>query len=236
MHCGVDMELTIVVTVYNEVETILESIRQVQELKLDKRIIVVDNHSTDGTVELLKGLNDPSVEIIFQPENYGFGTSVAQGIRLAKTKYVYIHYTDLEYDPACVHEMIEMAEQDDLDAVFGSRLFNRRNDSRLKIIRDRPFYLGTVITTFLTNVLYRKNFTDIIGAKFYKASAFRKIDPQILTGVGFDFEVVSKLCKYGYKIKETPVRYTARTRGKKKIKAYHILPAVATMLKVKLFG
>lgn len=230
------MKLTIVVTVYNEVETILESIKQVQELDTEKHIIVVDNCSTDGTVELLKGLNDPSIEIIYQPENYGFGTSVAKGISLAKTKYVYIHYTDLEYDPACVYQMIEMAEQDDLDAVLGSRLFYRRNESRLKIIRERPFYLGTIITTFLTNVLYRKNFTDIIGAKFYKASAFRAINPRVLTGMGFDFEVVSKLCKYGYKVKEIPVRYTARTKGKKKIKAYHILPAVAVMLKVKFWG
>jgi len=230
------MTLTIVVTVYNEVETILESIKQVQELDIDKHIIVVDNCSTDGTAELLRGLTDPSIEIIYQPRNYGFGTSVAKGIGLAKTKYVYIHYTDLEYDPTCVYKMIEMAEQDDLDAVFGSRLFHRRNESRFKIIRERPFYLGTIITTFLTNILYRKNFTDIIGAKFYKASAFREINPQILTGLGFDFEVVSKLCKYGYRIKETPVLYTARTKGKKKVKAYHILPAVAAMLKVKFSG
>jgi GT2 family glycosyltransferase len=227
--------LTIVVTVYNEVETILESIKQVQELDIEKHIIVVDNHSTDGTTELLKGIADPSIEIIYQPRNYGFGTSVAKGIGLAKTKYVYIHYTDLEYDPACVYEMIKMAERDDLDAVFGSRLFYRRNESKLKIIRERPFYLGTIITTFLTNVLYNKNFTDIIGAKFYKASAFREIDPQTLTGLGFDFEVVSKLCKRGYNVKEIPVRYTARTKGEKKVKAYHILPAVAAMLKVRFF-
>ncbi len=230
------MKLTIVVTVYNEVETILESIRQVRELDIEKRIIVVDNHSTDGTVELLRNLTDPSIEIIYQPRNYGFGTSVAKGIGLAQTKYVYIHYTDLEYDPTCVYKMIEMAEQDDLDAIFGSRLFYRRNESKLRIIRERPFYLGTIITTFLTNVLYRKNFTDIIGAKFYKASAFREINPRVLRGLGFDFEVVSKLCKHGYNIKELPVLYTARTTGKKKVKAYHILPAVATMLKVKFLG
>ncbi|MEJ2744517.1 MAG: glycosyltransferase family 2 protein [bacterium] len=230
------MILTIVVTVYNEVETILESIKQVQELDVEKQIIVVDNRSTDGTTDLLRDIKDPSIEIIYQPQNYGFGTSVAKGINLAKTKYVYIHYTDLEYDPSCVYQMIEMAERDDLDAVFGSRLFYRRNESKLKIIRERPFYLGTIITTFLTNALYHKKFTDVIGAKFYKASAFREINPQTLTGIGFDFEVVSKLCKYGYNVKEVPVLYTARTKGKKKVKAYHILPAVAAMLKVKFWG
>lgn len=227
------MKLSIIVTVYNERETILEAIAQVQKLDIEKEIIIVDNCSTDGTVEILKGLTDPSLEIIYQPKNFGFGTSVVTAINRARSTYSYIHYTDLEYDPNCVYEMMRIADKENWDAIFGSRLINRQNESKFKIIKERPFYLGTITTTWLTNILYHKNFTDIIGAKFYRTEAFRAINPQNLKGIGFDWEVISKLCKYGYKIKEIPVRYTPRTNGKKKIHAYDIVPAILTMLKVK---
>ena len=230
------MKLSIIVTVYNERETISEAIAQVQKLNIEKQIIIIDNCSTDGTVEILKGLTDTSLEVILQPQNYGFGTSVVKGMSLAKGTYTYIHYTDLEYDPRCVYEMLEMAEKENLDAIFGSRLLDRRNESRFKIAKERPFYLGTIITTFLTNLFYHKNLTDIIGAKFYRTSAFREINPQMLKGIGFDFEVVSKLCTYGFKIKEIPVLYTPRTKGQKNVKVYHIIPAILTMIRIKLFG
>lgn len=230
------MKLSIVLTVYNEKDTIAEAIEQVKRLPLEKQIIIIDNCSTDGTVEILKGLADPSLEMVFQPENYGFGTSVAKGISLAKGTYVYIHYTDLEYDPHCIFEMLELAEKENLDAVFGSRLLTRRNESAFAIVRERPFYLGTIITTLLTNLFYHRDFTDIIGAKFYRTEAFRTITPKNLRGIGFDWEVISILCKHGYRVREIPVQYTPRTMGKKKIHAYDIVPAVLTMLKMKFFG
>ncbi|MFA5275685.1 MAG: glycosyltransferase family 2 protein [Candidatus Omnitrophota bacterium] len=226
------MKLTVVVTVFNERETILKAIEQVKGLNLEKQIIVVDNCSTDGTREILRSLHDPALEIVYQSTNCGYGRSVSLGVELACGEYVYVHNSDLEYDPVCVYEMLNLAEKEGFDAIFGSRLLNRKNESKLKILQERPFYLGTIITTFLANLLYGKNFTDIIGTRFYRAEAFKKIKPKIST-IGFDFEVVSKLCKGGFKIKELPVNYKPRTMGKKKVKVYDIIPAVLTMLKVK---
>jgi|GEM_PF-6135568 len=76
-----------------------------------------------------------------------------------------------------------------------------------------------------------KKFTDVISNRFYRTSSIRKLDPQ-RPGIGFDFEVVSKLCKYGFKITEMSVKYSPRTKGKK-IKVYDIIPAVLIMLKIK---
>lgn len=225
------MKLTIVVTVYNEKDTILKAIEEARSLDIEKEIIVVDNCSTDGTREILRGLNDSSITIVYQSKNYGYGESVITGMNLAKGQYLYVHNSDLEYAPACVYEMVEFSEREELDAIFGSRLLMRQGESRFKILKERPFYLGTFITTFLTNIFYHKNFTDIIGTRFYRTDALRRISPRV-GGIGFDFEVVSKLCKYGYKIKELAVSYSPRTKGKK-IKAYDIIPAVWMMLKVK---
>lgn len=225
------MKLTIVVTVYNEKDTILKAIEEARGLDIEKEIIVVDNCSTDGTREILRGLNDSSITIVYQSKNYGYGESVITGMNLAHGEYLYVHNSDLEYDPRCVYEMIELSEKEELDAIFGSRLLARHGESRLKIFKERPFYLGSFITTFLTNLFYHRNFSDIIGSRFYRTDTLRRISPRV-GGIGFDFEVVSKLCKYGYKIKEIAVSYSPRTKGKK-IKAHDIIPAVWMMLKVK---
>lgn len=225
------MKLTIVVTVFNEKNTILKAIEEAKKIEIEKEIIIVDNCSTDGTREILRNLNDNSIKIVYQSMNYGYGMSVATGMNLANGEFMFVHNSDLEYDPACIYEMLNLAERENLDSVFGSRLLKRQGESKLKILKERPFYLGTFITTFLTNILYRKNLSDIIGTRFYRTDALRKINPR-LNKIGFDFEVVSKLCKYGYKIKEVAVNYSPRTEGKK-VKAYDIIPAIWTMLKIK---
>lgn len=225
------MKLTVIVTVYNEKNTIIKAIEEAKNIHLDKEIIVIDNCSTDGTREILRGLNDNAIKIVYQSMNYGYGMSVITGMSLAQGEYLFVHNSDLEYDPSCIYEMLNLAERENLDSVFGSRLLKRQGESKLKILKERPFYLGTFITTFLTNILYRKNLSDIIGTRFYRTDVLRKINPQ-LKKIGFDFEVVSKLCKYGYKIKEVAVNYSPRTEGKK-VKAYDIIPAIWTMLKIK---
>lgn len=228
------MKLTVVVTVYNEKSTIAKSIEEAKKIKADKEIIVIDNCSTDGTREILRGLNDGDIKIVYQSRNYGYGMSVITGMNLASGEYLFIHNSDLEYDPACVYEMLDYAESENLDVIFGSRLLSRKNEPIFRIFKERPFYLGTIITTALINFFYGKNFSDIIGNRFYKTSSLKKLNPQD-PGIGFDFEVVSKLCRFGYRIKEIPVKYSPRTKGKK-VKVYDIFPAILTILKVKLFG
>ncbi|MDD4953899.1 MAG: glycosyltransferase family 2 protein [Candidatus Omnitrophica bacterium] len=225
------MKLTIVVTVYNEKDTILKAIEQAKALTIQKQIIIVDNCSTDGTREILRGIKDDSLQVVYQSENYGYGRSVITGMNMAKGEFLYVHNSDLEYDPACVYEMLELAEKENLDAIFGSRLFHRRGESAFKILKERPFYLGTMITTSLTNIFYGKDFTDVIGNRFYRTETLRRINPQI-SGIGFDFEIVSKLAKFGCRIKEVPVKYSPRTKGKK-IKVTDIIPAVLTMVKIR---
>jgi hypothetical protein len=154
---------------------------------------------------------------------------------MAKGEYLYVHNADLEYDPSYTHEMIKCADTEGCDAVFGSRLATQ-NRSRVEIIRERPYFLASVISTCMINTFYNKNFTDIIGSKFYRTSSLRKLYPIADRTITFDFEVVSKLCKRGFMVKEIPVSYKPRSRKEgKKINMFHSIPALAAMLKVKMF-
>jgi len=232
------MKLTIIVTCFNEKITILKAIEEAKNLNIEKEIVVIDNCSTDGTREILKALNDNSIKIVFQPQNYGYGRSVKTGISLAKGEFAYVQYSDLEYDIGSVHGMLNLAEKDNLDAVFGSRLYGIKKNliSVYRLVKKRPYYLGTLATTFLINLFYGRRFTDIIGTRLYRTSSFKKIDIKA-NGMSFDFEVVSKLCKKGFSIKETPVSYKARSaREGKKVKAMDIIPALAAIIRIKFFG
>jgi glycosyltransferase involved in cell wall biosynthesis len=229
------MLLTIVVTVLNEKDTVLEAIRQVEALEVEKEIIVVDNFSTDGTRELLHAYRGASVQMVLQDRNYGYGQSIITASEMAGGKYLYVHNADLEYDPRHVHEMIDHAEKEGYDAVFGSRLA-RSNKSYLQVVRERPYYLAAVISTWMINKFYHKSFTDIIGSKFYRTASLRRLYPISDRSITFDFEVVSKLCKKGFRIKEIPVSYQPRSRREgKKIKMLDSLPALWALLKVRLF-
>ncbi|PIW80162.1 MAG: hypothetical protein COZ98_03770 [Candidatus Omnitrophica bacterium CG_4_8_14_3_um_filter_43_15] len=228
------MKLTIIITVYNEKNTILKAIADAEAIAVDKEIIIVDNCSVDGTREILRDLKPgPGTRIIFQPKNYGYGQSVITGSSEANGEFIYMQYSDLEYDIECVYRMLEIAEKENLDIVFGSRLYNKRSGSLAKasIIKQRPYYLGTLITTFLVNLFFKRNFTDIIGVRLYRASSFSKI--AIDSGdLYFDFEAISKFCKAGFKIREIPVSYKPRKKGKK-VKPWGIFPAVFKIFKVK---
>jgi glycosyltransferase involved in cell wall biosynthesis len=231
------MKLTIIVTVFNEKNTILEAIKEARGLNIDKEIIVIDNYSYDGTVEILKGIKDDSIKIIFQPQNYGYGQSVKTGLSFAKGEFIYIHYSDLEYGIASVHDMLDLIEKENLDAVFGSRLYNFKKNihSVFSLVKERPYYLGTLVTTFLINLFYKRRFTDIIGTKLYRVSSLKKVYFES-NGFSFDFEVASKLCKNKFKIKEVPVSYKPRSSRKgKKVRAKDIIPAIIKIFRVKFF-
>jgi len=229
------MKLTVVVTSYNEVKTILQAVEDAKLIDVeDKEIIAIDNCSTDGTRELLEKTNDPSINLILQEKKYYMGKSVEIGLNIAKGKYTYIHHADLEYDYRYVPKMLEVAEKNDLDLVLGSRIKNF-DGSLWELIRKRPEYMATLITTKLVNFWYGKDFTDIIGSRVYRTSSIKKV-PIGTYGPGFDFESVSRICKRGLKIKEVAIGYTPRANKRdKKAKPYHMINALVSMFKVRFF-
>ena len=229
------MELSIVIACFNEKNTILKAIKEAKDLDVDKEIIVIDNCSTDGTREILQSLNDSTLRIVLQPKNYGGGRSDKVGVEMARGKYYYGPGADLEYKMSDVYPMLEKAKSENLDAVFGSRLAAKKEVSKLAIIRERPYSLATIVATYLINVWYNRNFTDILATKLIKMNILKKLGG---TADSHDreFEVVSKLCKANYRIAEMPVYYKPRSAKEgKTIRPWDLIPALAAMVRVKFF-
>jgi glycosyltransferase involved in cell wall biosynthesis len=231
------MKLTVFIGCFNEKATILKAVEEAKALSIDKEIIIVDNFSSDGTREILEGLkSDGALKIIFNPRNMGVGYSCCVAIDTAKGDYFYSPCADLEYKMADVYKMINKVENENIDVVFGSRLLDRENYSKVALIKERPYWLGTIIATFLTNLLYSRKFTDIIATKLIKTGILKNLGCKA-NSQAFEFELVSRLCKKGYKIAEVPVWYKPRTHKEgKTIRAIDMIPALLAILRVKIFG
>ena len=117
------MKITILIPVFNEVNTIELILKKIKENKnLELEVIVIDDNSSDGTYELLeKIINKYQIKLIKNPINKGKGFSIREGLKLATGKIIIIQDADLEYDPADYNKLISPILKDKADVVYGTR-------------------------------------------------------------------------------------------------------------------
>jgi hypothetical protein len=166
---------------------------------------------------------------------FGIGplTHTAEGFKISKGDFFFVYDSDLEYDHLRSIYMMRYAERNKLDVVFGSRF--KKNDSMIIKIIERPYFFGTVICTYLINKFYKKNFTDIIGAKLFRIAAIRKVAVDNFH-TGYDFNFTSKILKMKLNVGEVFIKYKPREKGQKKLKYYHLFNAVYQIFKVKFLS
>ncbi len=229
-------KLAIIICVYNEAVSALPVIEKVRQVTLSeswsKEIIVVDNCSTDGTREQLKGLTYPDVRVIFHERNLGKGASVRTGFREATGDYGVIQDADFEYDPNELALFTAKASATQATAVFGSRTLGGRH-----IYKYAQNYWGVRVLTGLTNLLFGGHLSDVaVATKMVKVDVFRALN---LQGSAFDldFELPCALLRHRYPIEEVPVSYKPRTVEEgKKIRWTDGLHAMQVILKMRLQG
>jgi glycosyltransferase involved in cell wall biosynthesis len=232
------MSITFLIPIYNEVKTVRKAIEET--IKLDvpsKEIIIIDNKSTDGSRDIIEEYKDrENIHIIYQKKNLGFGNSIQDGFLKSSHEFIYIQYGDLEYEIKTSIEMLKLIKEKNLDVIFASRLKSIKNITGiLEVLIKKPSYLATLFCTFLINWFYGKKFTDIIGTKLYRKKTIQPIIPKT-SGQGFDFELVSLICKNSLSVEEVNIEYRPRENSsEKKIKFYHMFNAIYGILKIKFF-
>ncbi len=213
------MKLSIIIPAYNEEATIEHLIRRVQAVDLgpiEKEIIVVNDGSKDGTGHVLQRLT--GIRHLSHERNAGKGSALTTGFQAATGDIILIQDADLEYDPNDYAAVIRPIVEGRSDAVIGSRFILYKPNFIGK--RRSPYlshYIGNLLITTATNLLYGQHFTDYEGC--YKA--FRRTvvlsTPVVARGFEFDNELICKLLRKGVRIVEVPIRYAPRTyeSGKK---------------------
>lgn len=207
--------LSVVIPVYNEVETIANVIEALLKLPELLEIVVVNDGSQDGTDKVLDQLAEqyPPLKVVHHPLNRGKTAALKTGFRLTEGAIVIVQDADLEYDPQEIPEVISPILQGKADVVYGSRFLVR------KAARVLYFYhfLANKFLTFLSNLLTNVNMTDVETC--YKAFRGEIIRNMIIEskGFGFEIEVTAKVAKLNCRIYEVPISYYGRTyeEGKK---------------------
>jgi glycosyltransferase involved in cell wall biosynthesis len=207
-----DPLLSVVMPVYNELETAEEMIRRVLAVPLRTQLIVVDDYSTDGTRELLTRLEkDLGFTLLLQPRNQGKGGALRRGFEAVRGDLVVIQDADLEYSPEEFPQLIELICEGRADVVYGSRFLGRHR------VFMFTHYAGNRLLTLVTNVLYNTMLSDMETCyKVMRAEVLRsmRLDSD---GFGIEPELTAKIFKRGYRVYEVPITYDGRgyEEGKK---------------------
>lgn len=211
-------KISILIPVYNETATIipvLEMVAKADTLGLEKELIVVDDGSTDGTIDILRNLNaaDYHARIFFHEKNQGKGAALRTAQGHASGDLMIIQDADLEYSPEEYPELIKPILEGRADVVYGSRLTGGKISRAFKF----SHYLGNKFLSLLTNLLYDCTLTDMETCyKVFRADIFKKVQ---IKSNRFDFEpeITAKVLKMGVRIYELPISYYGRdyAEGKK---------------------
>lgn len=229
--------LSVIIPVYNEDQFILPLLEQVQQASLEgihKEIIIVDDASTDSTVELLKKLNNTesstvtlqtpdgekssheintsNLTILFNDQNRGKGASLRRGFSEASGDVLIVQDADLEYDPEEYTKLLEPIREGKADVVYGSRF--RGGPQRVLYFWH---YAGNNFLTLLSNMFTNLNLSDMETCyKMFQREVIENINLE-QNRFGFEPEITAKVAKNGYRIYEVPISYHGRTyeEGKK---------------------
>lgn len=206
-----DIKLSIIIPVYNEVNTVLEMLRLVQEEKHKKEIIIIDDGSRDGTKELLQRVKGQDIKVLFNESNKGKGYSIRRAIEYVTGDIVIIQDADLEYYPDEYSILIEKIIEGKADVVYGSRFLGAHR------VFNFYHYLGNLTLNLIANIILDTNLTDLMTCfKAFKKSVIKKIKLNA-DRFGIEPEITVEVFKRRYRVYEVPISYNGRTyeEGKK---------------------
>ena len=225
-------KISVVIPVYNEMATIEEILLRVQNVDLDKEIVIVDDGSRDGTRDFLQALAESTktsparmklprsgkvlatgnIRIFFQDKNRGKGAALRRGFEESRGEIVIIQDADLEYDPDDYHRLIAPIVGGHADVVYGSRFLG--GPHRIHLFWH---YVGNKLLTLLSDMVTNLNLSDVW-------TCYKALRRDVILGLnlkenrfGFEQEITIKIARGGWSVYETPISYYGRTyaEGKK---------------------
>lgn len=200
------MDISLVIPAYNESGIIMDTIQTVSarlaELTAEYEVLIVDDGSTDGMAELVRGCGDPRVRLEGYASNRGKGCAVRTGMLAAQGDLILCTDADLAYGVDVFAGLLERLRTGEADLVIGSRRMGGegyKNYPPLRILMSKCFGL-------LSHMISGLPYDTQCGIKAYRRQAARDIFSRCTTdGFSFDFEVLMWADKLGLKVEQFPV-------------------------------
>lgn len=227
------MLISIIIPIYNEIETLPEIINLVNANKnLTKEVIIIDDYSVDGTRELIKNdISQKVSKVIYHEKNLGKGAAIRSGLSASSGEIIIIQDADLEYNPDDYPALLKPIIEGKADVVFGSRFQGGTH-------RVLYFWhsLGNKFLTALSNMFTNLNLTDMeTGYKVFTKKVKNSLSFEC-NRFGFEPEFTAKVARKKFRIYEVPISYYGRDYSQgKKITWKDGIAAIYFILKFALF-
>jgi len=204
------MELSIVIPCLNEKDTIglvvQKAMTSLQKLGLLGEVLVSDNGSNDGSVQIANNLGARVVPC----SRKGYGNALKSGLSSAAGKYLIMGDADDSYNFAEIDDFIKYLQKDN-DIVIGTRLRGKIEKGAMPFLHR---YLGTPVLTFIINMLFGTKISDCnCGMRGVRKDAFEKLNLES-SGMEFASEMIIKAGILKLKIKEIPISFYRDKRNR----------------------
>jgi len=198
---------------FNEAATVVAAVERVLASPYTGQLVLVDDGSTDETLDLVQAMVDPRLDVLTNGSNKGKGAALRLGFTKCREPFVIVQDADLEYDPEDYAAVLAPLLADQADVVFGSRFHTARPHRVLYFWHA----VGNRFLTAMSNMFTNLNLSDMETC--YKA--FRR---EVLESLeleedrfGIEPEITAKVARGGWRIYEVGISYAGRTyaEGKK---------------------
>ena len=229
--------LSVILPCYNEAPTLAEVLARIRAAPLaglGKEIVVVDDGSTDGSGELLRGALACCVDqLVIHRRNRGKGAAIRSGVEVATGDLVVVQDGDLEYDPAQYDRLAAPLIDGSADVVYGSRMSSWRPTG----VRTAAYRAANAALTRLSNLFSGLTLTDMETChKMFARRVLESVDIRE-NRFGFEPEVTAKVARGGWRVREIDIPYAPRSRAEgKKIGWRDGLRAVYCIVRYNVFG
>lgn len=211
-----DFCLTVLVPVFNEVDTVAAVVDRLQQTGLPLEVILINDGSRDGSDEALDQLAAAhhQVRVIHHPINRGKGAAIRTGLQAASGDCVVVQDADLEYDPDDFRLLLQPILAGEADVAYGTRYGHC--DRQIS-----PWWHQAVngLITGLANVAIGLRLSDVETCyKMARRDVLQEIAPRLRENrFGIEIELTARLARRRLRFTERPIRYQHRwyDEGKK---------------------
>jgi len=229
----------VIIPTFNEIENIEKLIRNIFSQPVEFEILVVDDSSPDRTWELVQKLQEEFVDKLhleIRAAKSGLGKAYLHGFKWALERtydYIFEMDADFSHNPNDLIRLYNSCLKNDYDVTIGSRYITGVNVINWPMKRVLLSWLASKYVKAITRMPVEDTTAGFIC---YKRQVLESIDLNKIKFVGYAFQIEMKFkaFKKGFRLKEIPVIFTDRTKGKSKMSSGIIKEAVFGVVTLKL--
>jgi len=218
----VSPEIGIILPTYREADNISKLIEDIEDLKLNASILVIDDSSPDETAKIVqeKQSKYSNILLYIRPKKSGLGTAITDGFKFFLSskqtpKYVITMDADYSHNPKAIPQLISSMHKSDYGMVIGSRYIKGGN------ITGWPFTRKVISKTanFIAKVsLGLKPHDCTSGFRCYSTKFLRATIGNLHSHTyEIQIEAIRQAALRNFNVKETPILFVNRKRGKSKL-------------------